>query len=218
MKTIVLTGNIGCGKTSSINSVLVQFDYDTSISAVGILEDVEGWKWLLAKFYEDKSAYVYLLQTVIFTHFIKVSEQIEKLRDQRYPPDFVIVERSPIDAKIIFIENIRHLMTDEEYQALQVTADKVINMYPWNEASYYMLDVPVETCLERTNRRKREGEDKIDIAYLQSLHDLYRGFPGERIPVDPTQHIALVGEHVRKFIVEHEKPQLTSSQSGRLDS
>jgi deoxyadenosine/deoxycytidine kinase len=217
MKVIVLTGNIGCGKTSTINSILCQFEYDTSISAVGLLEDVDDWKWLLAKFYNNKSEYVYLLQTVIFTHFIRVSEKIEKLRDSAFPPDFVIVERSPLDAKHIFIENIRHLMTEDEYSALQVTAEKVINMYPWNEASYYMLDVPVEVCHERTNRRKRPGEDKIDLEYLRNLHQLYSSFPSQSIPVDPTKHIAMVGEFVRDYIVERERSGLTGSQTDRLD-
>lgn len=184
MKTISVTGNIGCGKSAILNDL-------RSLSHVQIVEEpVEEWRPFLEAFYTDPSKYSFQLQQEILQTYKHIAKA-------QYTD--MIVERNPFEsvhvfAKVLFED--QHL-TLEEYESL-------MNEPVWKPDRIVYLRSTPEVCLQRIQKRNRSNEvSGIDLHYLSKIHQeyerLYQSSPNVSI-VDANEDFDTVRVNVRTII------------------
>lgn len=206
MRKIVVTGNIGCGKTSTLTNIQCNFEYNDSKKIVIVLEKVEDWQWLLNQSYISPKQFTTLLQVQILGHFLEVAEQIDKFEkmadgDPR-KPDFIMMERAPLDVLKIFLEVAKPNIGQKEYDALVVIVERLVSMDQWKNMEYFFLDIPIDVCYKRKNMRGRQGEELISMDYLTQLAELYEKYPfNHRIKIDGKPNVNKVADLVCRKIV-----------------
>lgn len=88
------------------------------------------------------------------------------------PCDVLICEREPADASFFLPPMLEHDMIDSEGAIVFSDLLEALRMRePRIRKVRILLDVSVETALERIAKRERPGEDRITSAYLRRLRD-----------------------------------------------
>ena len=171
-----IEGNIGSGK-STILRFLEENNYDRDI--IFLKEPVDRWntiideenKTILENFYQDPSSYSFMFQIMAF------ATRLEVLKNT--------IEKNP-SCKIIISE--RSILADQQVFAKMLHNDKLIDKMGitiYNTmANNYLKDYPLQgiiyidadpdICLSRINKRNRNGENSIELEYLQKckmFHD-----------------------------------------------
>ena len=184
MKTISITGNIGCGKSAILNDLRTLFDLQI------VEEPVEEWRPFLEAFYTDPSKYSFQLQQEILQTYKHIAKS-------QYTD--MIVERNPFEsvnvfAKVLFEDQHLNL---EEYESLMKEP-------VWKpDRTVYLRSSP-EVCIQRIQKRNRSNEvSGIDLQYLSKIHReyerLYLSSPNVSI-VDANENFDIVRAHVRTII------------------
>jgi len=186
---IVISGNIGCGKTTIMNALHAYcLERDIEQHVHFLCESVDHW-YFLDRFYEEMKnppmeeprppSNAYLFQMDVINHYIYVTKLIMQLRDKwEANPDrvnmFVFVERSPYDVRDVFMEVNKSMFTAEESRSMRFILDQYLKLPVWNDARYIRVEAPIDECLQRVKDRKRTGENRIDATYLQRIEECYR--------------------------------------------
>lgn len=172
---VVVCGNIGSGKSTSLG--YVRGDYRNNKNVTVVQEDLKKWGYYLDKFYKDKEGFGFLFQMDVMGSYHEVTRMMHQLGDSK-ERHVVILERSIYDAAEVFIASNQYppgqkellLKLCEEYTKLDV----------WSKAHFVYLDAPVDLCEERVNNRARAGEEKIQRSYLETLEAKYKEMIGRR--------------------------------------
>lgn len=156
---ITIGGNIGCGKTTVINSL--KSTYENVFE-----EPIDKWGSWLDFFYVDMKKYAFAFQMKVLLEFLNLSVQSST--------GIHITERCPLDSfhvftQVLFNQNILHFM---EYNLFQDYVDNVA----WKPQVYIYLQCSPDTCLERISLRSRSCETYLDIDYITQLHNAYDTF------------------------------------------
>lgn len=158
---VVVEGPIGVGKTTLANKLAVSFGSDL------LLEGAEKNPFL-EKFYEDPKAAA--LPTQLFFLLQRARQLKDMKQDDMFNPvrvaDFLI-EKDRLFAELT-------LDSDELELYEQVYTNLTIDV-PSPDLVVY-LQAPVETLLERIQKRGLKHERYIEAAYLQRLCDSYIQF------------------------------------------
>ena len=182
---IVVTGNIASGKTTTLRQIETWVEEKQLNDQVTIIfEDVDAWGFYLKKFYntyrdqkaKTQNMYGFLLQMQILHHYHEVTRQLEELHDRAVSAGkdhYVFVERSPFDAKEVFVDTNKSIYTERQYDLLAGFVDEYTALWMWNDATYIQIVAPKEECHRRITRRDRGGENKITMAYLAQLEEAY---------------------------------------------
>ncbi len=159
---IVIDGNIGCGKTT----VLESLNNTESFKDKVITEDIKSWKPYLEQFYNNMDKYALSFQMKVLKHHMKNS----KLDSN----SLYILERSPLSCIHVFGEN---LYNDNKISDLdmQLMID-YNNSFGWMPEYIIYIKTDPEICSKRINERHRQGEDGIPLDYLKSIDNLYNEF------------------------------------------
>lgn len=157
---IVISGNIGSGKTSQLH--LLQKQFPTNII---FPEDVEEWikEGWLQKFYSNKEKYATGFQFRVLKSHIDIEDN-----------NFSIIERCPNITEQIFC---RQLVEDGAITPAGFRAVKEYNkMCGWVPDCYIYIRTSPEICYKRIVERSREAEKGIPLDYLKSLHEKHDEF------------------------------------------
>ena len=166
---ISIEGNIGSGKSELIK--ILRKKYKNKIYFVD--EPVKEWcsvttldnKNLIEHFYENKQRYSYTFQNYAFiTRIKKLKEAIHNTN-----LDIIVTERSTISDKILF--------------AQMLYENKFLNKMEWEMYcswfEYFTIHVDkflyvqtsIDNCMERIQKRNRNGEEQITKLYIEQLHE-----------------------------------------------
>jgi deoxyadenosine/deoxycytidine kinase len=161
-RCIVVEGNIGAGKSTVLRR----------IEALGFkvfYENVERWKPLLELFYKDPSRWSFALQVAILHDMCQQRIDADKVDSELHP--VVFFERSPA-SNMIFAKISGQLGTISKIEL--ETYNLLYKDMSWTPDVTVLVDTPVAVCMERIRRRNREGEQGIDVKYLESVDGLHR--------------------------------------------
>ncbi len=171
---IAIEGNIGAGKSTLLKHLESAF----GIRAAFMPEPVDIWttikdekgEHILSKFYADPHKYSFSFQIMAYSTRLAM---LRKTVDENPQCDIIICERSleadsHIFAKMLYEDG---MIEDINYQIYR-------RLYADTSANYVMdgvvyLDATAEKCMERVQRRGREGESKISVEYLAKCSKYY---------------------------------------------
>ena len=174
---ISIDGNIGAGKTTLLQKI--QRDVDPK-RVVVVYEPVQKWTEmkdmndgmsLLQKYYTYPHMYSFMFQTVIFQTII---QSIEEAIENHPDCDIIVCERSIKSSRNVFCKMLveDQYMTSFEHAVYEsFFTPRIYELYYPDHTIW--LDVPVKICLERIISRAREGENIINVDYLQRIESLY---------------------------------------------
>jgi len=171
---IAIEGNIGAGKSTLLKHLEDAF----GVRAAFMPEPVDIWttikdengEHILSKFYADPHKYAFSFQIMAYSTRLAM---LRKTIDEHPECDIIICERSleadsHIFAKMLFEDGMIEYINYQVYRRLY--ADTSAN-YVMDGVVY--LDASAETCMERVQKRSREGESKIGLEYLEKCRKYY---------------------------------------------
>jgi deoxyadenosine/deoxycytidine kinase len=178
---ISIEGNVGAGKSTLIRAIKDKIRREDIKDIMVLEEPIEEWNRIsdgshniLELFYSDPPRYALVFQTLITLTTIKKLQEIRKFHPEIR---ILITERSLLSSQKIFAENLlkEEILAEYEYIVYkELFREQGIEwMYP-RETIY--LATTAETCLQRIRSRNREGEQKMDLEWLQKCQENHEEF------------------------------------------
>jgi deoxyadenosine/deoxycytidine kinase len=172
---VFVEGNIGGGKSSLLSRLEVtRFPF----KHVVLREPVEQWEMLrddetdeniLERFYRDKARNGFMFQVYA------LSTRAYQLRKTilENPDRVIFVERSlQADREVFATEALEAGHMDAMCGKVYACLSDILNdVMPSATCLCVYLRTSPDVCMERVKVRKRSGEESIDVAYLQKIHD-----------------------------------------------
>ena len=177
---ISLEGNIGSGKSTLLRK-LQEFcpEFLEKHGIVILQEPVSQWleytdpqdnESILTKFYNDPPKYAFLFQLIIFESLINA---IEDAKEKNPQARVFLCERSLISSLNVFATMLAddNMLTPLEMKFYKemFNDDVSCTFYPDN---IIYLTTPVDTCIERIQKRARANEHTITKEYITKC-DIY---------------------------------------------
>jgi len=163
---IVISGNIGCGKTTQIHR-LQHFFNNFSEKIEVIPEAVQEWidEGWLEKFYQNQKKYALSFQYRVLSSQINVPDNLEKL---------IVIERSPYTTEQIFSKQLTEegMISPEAFQGII----KYNEENAWTPDAMIYIRLAPETCFQRMKERNRSSEKTVPLEYLCKIHDKHEAF------------------------------------------
>ena len=185
MKTIVVDGIIGAGKSTLIKMLL----HVLPDKMVHVKEPVDKWQLSgrLERFYQDPAKRALQFQIMVFHDRIK---ELQKVYSENPDAKFLILERS-IFTDILFMQTLieQGLIDDSEFEDYFDMWEMWKQLMPVRPDVFLYLRPSLETCMARIEKRGRTGE-VVDIDYQRTLlekHDAHFcngvNIDGKNVPV-----------------------------------
>ena len=175
---IYIEGNIGSGKSTFIDLMrehLSKFETE-DIEPLVVLEPVDEWikttdssgKNVLSYFYQDMKKYCYMFQSYAFITRIQQLDQIDMTKD------IIFIERSIFSDRNVFAKTCHdtNLLNDIEWITYDTWFNNMKPKYQhiFQNSFFIYLQVSPTSAMERIIKRSRNEENKIELSYLQLLH------------------------------------------------
>lgn len=170
---ISLDGNIGAGKSTLLAEIRKSIPelrvVDEPVGQWTALKNGTG-KNLLELFYEDKKRWAYTFQNcAILTRLKNIKEAVEDLDANGKGSQVILTERSVLTDKYVFAQMLRDSgdMDDLEWELYDSWFSIFSKQHQVNGIIY--LSTSSMTSKERIHIRNRQGEDRIQLDYLDAL-------------------------------------------------
>ena len=160
-KSILVTGNIGVGKTT-----FLKYLRDSGDDYFLVKEPVKLWKSTLKLLYSNPKKYAYMFQSLTYlTIFLNTLLETDK--------PFKILETSVFTVKHCFARNFYDNgdITDEQQDIYDKWSNLMIEKFKdeiYPDIIIYLY-APPDVCHTRIMNRNRDGEGNISIDYLKKL-------------------------------------------------
>lgn len=170
---ISLDGNIGAGKSTLLAEIRKSIPelhvVDEPVGQWTALKNNTG-KNLLELFYEDKKRWAYTFQNcAILTRLKNIKEAVEELDANGKGRQVILTERSVLTDKYVFAQMLRDSgdMDDLEWELYDSWFSIFSKQHQVNGIIY--LSTSSTTSKDRIHIRNRQGEDRIQLDYLDAL-------------------------------------------------
>ena len=155
--TVVVEGNIGCGKSSFLKTL------DSLPKAQIFLEPVSRWQNyrncdILELMYVDPRRWSFMFQSYV--------PSCKPLK---------IMERSISSAHHCFVQNLfqSETLSAMDFDILKEWFETITNKWNLSVDLFLYLCADPKVCSERIAARNRVGESEIPLPYLEQLHQLH---------------------------------------------
>jgi deoxyadenosine/deoxycytidine kinase len=175
---ISLDGNIGAGKSTLLAEIRKALPdlhiVDEPVGQWTALHNSDG-KNLLELFYEDKKRWAYTFQNcAILTRLKNIQEAVQRLDTSVKGPHIILTERSVLTDKYVFAEMLRDAgdMDPLEWELYDNWFSIFSKQHPVHGIIY--LSTSSTTSKDRIQIRNRQGEDRIQLDYLDALDQQHK--------------------------------------------
>jgi len=212
---ISLDGNIGAGKSTLLAEIR------KSIPDLHVVDEpVDQWtalkngtgKNLLELFYEDKKRWAYTFQNcAILTRLKNIKEAVEELDTNGKGPQVILTERSVLTDKYVFAQMLRDSgdIDDLEWELYDSWFSIFSKQHQVNGIIY--LSTSSMTSKDRIHIRNRQGEDRIQLDYLNALDRQHKQWiestdiPVLTLSTEPGASLENNIQNIRDFIQQLKK-------------
>lgn len=191
---IAIDGNIGAGKSTVLDILHVAYGYTVHPEPVG------DWMEMLKRFYDNPTRWSFCLQAQIL---LGLSNMHADIRSTGANDNIVLVERSPVST-LVFIDNLvkRGHLEAVEADVLMAIHEKL----GWCPDATLLLGTSPQVCYDHVRSRLRDGEEHIELAYLEALDRIYRSRFPPRINatrwISPSTSPHATAEHIHRHVRE----------------
>lgn len=163
-RIIVITGNMGSGKTTFGRSLAAELSCE-------FFEEPVFENPLLGKFFANPVKYCFDLQE-FFIH-----KRIEALKEVVNVTRSCVLDRSILDSRNAYIPVHKKLghINDEQYATLVQMIDELRKNLPKPDLMVF-LNPGFDKTLEQVKARDRDFERGLDIVYFKNLQEEYEKF------------------------------------------
>ena len=150
-----IEGNIGSGKSESLVAIARAFPTTTCLP-----EPIDEWSELLDLYYASPAEWAFPFSLKVLASFRRAAAH-----------DRCIVERSPLASRHVFSQLLYNegVLNCHEWELFKEYHDAL----SWKPDVIFFIDTPAELCKERIERRGRECEKAIELAYLKRVEFQY---------------------------------------------
>jgi len=207
---ISLDGNIGAGKSTLLAEIRKSIPelrvVDEPVGQWTALKNDSG-KNLLELFYEDKKRWAYTFQNcAILTRLKNIKEAVEDLDANGKGSQVILTERSVLTDKYVFAQMLRDSgdMDALEWELYDSWFSIFSKQHQVNGIIY--LSTSSTTSKDRINIRNRQGEDRIQLDYLDALDRQHKQWiestdiPVLTLSTEPGASLENNLQHIRDFI------------------
>ncbi|OQX62898.1 MAG: deoxynucleoside kinase [Anaerolineaceae bacterium 4572_5.1] len=193
-KFVAVAGNIGVGKTTLVKCLCERLKWTPFF-------EPQGENPYLADFYKDMRAWAFHSQMFFLTKRLRAHKNLLSHQGS------VIQDRSVYEDAGIFAHNLyqQGQITERDYQTYRELYQVLIEFLPPPDLVIY-LRASVSTLHHRIEKRGRDYEEEIDLAYLKQLNNLYESWidnfhlcPVLMVPADDLDFVAN-GKHLNLII------------------
>ena len=184
-KFVAVAGNIGVGKTTLVKGLCDRLGWTP-------FYEPEGENPYLADFYKDMRAWAFHSQIFFLTKRLRAHKNLLAHHGS------VIQDRSVYEDAGIFAHNLyrQGQITERDYKTYQELYQVLIEFLPPPDLVIY-LRASVPTLKLRIEKRGRDYEEEINLAYLEQLNILYERWidnfrlcPVLMVPADDLDFVA----------------------------
>lgn len=170
MKSIIVEGNIGAGKSTFLTLLKDYLDVDIAYEPLDRWQDIGGEN-LLEKFYNNPERWSYTFQSFAFISRIMESERIANESTK----STLILERSVYSDRYCFAKNLYNMgkMNDLEWNMYQELFAWLVETYTKKPDGFIYLRTTPEVCYERLKKRNRSEESEVGLDYLTMVSNCH---------------------------------------------
>ena len=162
IKHIVISGNIGVGKTTLSDKVSKKFNWDLQ------LEEVDDNPYL-DDFYKSMSEWSFHLQIFFLNSRFN---QIQKISESN---KIVIQDRSIYEDYEVFTKTLHDsgILKQREFNNYERLYNTILKYIDQPDLLIYLRNTNINNIVKNIRKRKRDFEKKIDRNYLIKLNNYY---------------------------------------------
>ena len=163
---IAIAGNIGSGKTTLTALLAKHYGWTPKYEAV-------DYNPYLEDYYKDIPRWSFNMEVFFLKERFKDLLQL----DQNMNKETIVQDRSIYEGVYVFTENNYKMgnMNERDFQTYMELFDSMTHILHYPDLMIY-LKSSVPHLVKNIQNRGREYEQKMPLAYLESLNDLYEDF------------------------------------------
>ena len=188
IKHIVISGNIGVGKTTLSDKVSKKFNWDLQ------LEEVDDNPYL-DDFYKSMSEWSFHLQIFFLNSRFN---QIQKISESN---KIVIQDRSIYEDYEVFTKTLHDsgVLKQREFNNYERLYNTILKYIDQPDLLIYLRNTNINNIVKNIRKRKRDFEKKIDKNYLIKLNNYYEKW----IKNHPKEKLLTIDLSENDFIEDH---------------
>ena len=163
---IAIAGNIGSGQTTLTDLLAKHYGWTPKYEAV-------DYNPYLEDYYKDIPRWSFNMEVFFLKERFKDLLQL----DQNMNKETIVQDRSIYEGVYVFTENNYKMgnMNERDFQTYMELFDSMTHILHYPDLMIY-LKSSVPHLVKNIQNRGREYEQKMPLAYLESLNDLYEDF------------------------------------------
>ena len=165
IKHVVISGNIGVGKTTLSKKISKKFNWNLQ------LEEVKNNPYL-DDFYKSMSDWSFHLQIFFLNSRFN---QIQKISES---DNVVIQDRSIYEDYEVFTKTLHDsgVLKDREFNNYKRLYNTILKYIDQPDLLIYLRNNNIDNIIKNIKKRKRDFEKTIDKNYLQKLNEYYENW------------------------------------------
>ena len=189
IKHVVISGNIGVGKTTLSKKISKKFNWNLQ------LEEVKNNPYL-DDFYKSMSDWSFHLQIFFLNSRFN---QIQKISES---DNVVIQDRSIYEDYEVFTKTLHDsgVLKDREFNNYKRLYNTILKYISQPDLHIYLRNNNIDNIIKNIKKRKRDFEKTIDKNYLQKLNEYYENW----IRKHPKKKILIIDLSENDFVEDQE--------------
>ena len=165
LKHIVISGNIGVGKTTLAEKLAKKYNWKI------LLEEVDNNPYL-DDFYKSMKSWSFHLQIFFLNSRFKQIQNISKTNDT------IIQDRSIYEDYEVFTKNLfdSGILLKREFENYKRLYNTILEYVKVPDLLIYIRNKNINNIVNNIKKRNRKFEKKINTEYLKNLNDYYENW------------------------------------------
>jgi len=190
LKHIVISGNIGVGKTTLAQKLSKKYDWKI------LLEEVDNNPYL-EDFYKSMKSWSFHLQNIFLNSRFKQIKKISK------SSGIIIQDRSIYEDYEVFTKNLfdSNILLKREFKNYKRLYKTILDYVKEPDLLIFIRNNNIRNIVNNIKKRNRNFEKKINVEYLKNLNNYYENW----INKYSNKNLLIIDMTNKDFIKDHKE-------------